>query len=150
MRLQPAISKRSQMSQMGARVVPAKLELPGPTQSSAGSCAIRSRDCETEVEELARGELNLRSSRHALSSTRADGAGAAPYQLIRAGVTAVAPQALFFVMRTEVVQTRQYDASGAVVWDLCVWRVTVVGPVQKQDGSRNRREVYLSFFTINN
>ena len=43
----------------------------------------------------------------------------------------VAPQTMFLVMQTEFVQTRQYDATGAVVWDLCVWRVTVVGPVQK-------------------
>jgi hypothetical protein len=44
----------------------------------------------------------------------------------------VAPQPLFLVMQTEVVQTRQYDATGAVVWDLCVWRVTVIGPVQNK------------------
>ncbi|MGH9550409.1 MAG: hypothetical protein ACRD3W_13585, partial [Terriglobales bacterium] len=43
----------------------------------------------------------------------------------------VAPQTLFLVMRTEFVQTRQYGASGPVVWDLCVWQVTVVGPGQK-------------------
>jgi hypothetical protein len=35
-------------------------------------------------------------------------------------------------MQTEFVRTRQYDARGAVVWDLCVWRVTVVGPVQNK------------------
>ena len=44
----------------------------------------------------------------------------------------VVPQPLFLVMQTEIVQTRQYDATGAVVWDLCVWRVTVVGPVQNK------------------
>jgi hypothetical protein len=51
--------------------------------------------------------------------------------LVRTSVASdgLVPQTLFLVMQTEVVQTRQYDASGAVVWDLCVWRVTVVGPV---------------------
>ncbi len=53
--------------------------------------------------------------------------------LVRAGMTndGVDAQALFLV-RTEVVQTRQYDTTGAVVWDLCVWRVTLVGPVQNK------------------
>ena len=40
---------------------------------------------------------------------------------------AVAPRTLFLVMQTEVVQGGQYDAAPVVVWDLCVWQVTVVG-----------------------
>ncbi len=54
--------------------------------------------------------------------------------LVRAGMNGdgLGTQTLFFVTQTEVVQTRGYDASGAVVWDLCVWRVTVVGPVQNK------------------
>ena len=43
----------------------------------------------------------------------------------------VAPSTLFLVMRTEFVQTQQHDGSGPVVWDLCVWQVTVIGPGQK-------------------
>jgi hypothetical protein len=39
---------------------------------------------------------------------------------------------MFVVVQAEFVQTRQYDASGAVAWDLCVWQVTVVGPAQNQ------------------
>jgi beta-lactamase regulating signal transducer with metallopeptidase domain len=46
---------------------------------------------------------------------------------------AAVPQILFLVMQTDIVQDRQYGASGAVVWDLCVWQVIVVGPVQKQN-----------------
>jgi hypothetical protein len=38
---------------------------------------------------------------------------------------------VFLVMRTEFVQTQQHDGSGSVVWDLCVWQVTVIGPGQK-------------------
>ena len=47
--------------------------------------------------------------------------------LIRSSMSedAVAPQTLILV-----VQSARYDVSGAVVWDLCVWRVTVVGPAQ--------------------
>ena len=61
-----------------------------------------------------------------------------PPMLVRSSMAndGVAPQTLFLVMRTEFVQTefvqtRQYDATGAVVWDLCVWQVTVIGPAQK-------------------
>jgi hypothetical protein len=54
--------------------------------------------------------------------------------LVRAGVKgdSLEPQTLFFVTQTEVVQTRGYDDSGVVVWDLCVWRVTVVGRLQNK------------------
>jgi hypothetical protein len=45
---------------------------------------------------------------------------------------AAAHQTMFVVVQAEFVQTRQYDASGAVAWDLCVWQVTVVGPAQNQ------------------
>jgi hypothetical protein len=30
------------------------------------------------------------------------------------------------------MHTKQYDADGALVWDLCVWQVTVMGPAQGQ------------------
>jgi Zn-dependent protease with chaperone function len=51
--------------------------------------------------------------------------------LIRSSVTddAIAPQTLILVMRTG-----QYDASGSVVWDLCVWQVTVIGLNQDRAG----------------
>jgi hypothetical protein len=60
-------------------------------------------------------------------------------RLVRAGWgrtnvpgNAAAPQTWVLMMqtRTEVVQTRRVDASGAVVWDLSVWQVTVVTPAQ--------------------
>ena len=37
----------------------------------------------------------------------------------------IAPQTLILIMQTE-----RYDAAGAVVWDLCVWQVTVTGPAR--------------------
>jgi beta-lactamase regulating signal transducer with metallopeptidase domain len=49
-----------------------------------------------------------------------------PPMLIRSSVSeeeAITPQTMILIM-----QTGTYDAYGAVVWDLCVWRVTVVGP----------------------
>ena len=40
---------------------------------------------------------------------------------------AIAPQTLILILHTG-----QYDANGALVWDLCVWQVTVMGPAHGQ------------------
>lgn len=70
---------------------------------------------------------------------------------------AVRPQTLIFIMQTRVMETRimqtrimetrimqtrftatgQDEASSAVVWDLCVWQVTVIGTAQ----NRNQPEI---------
>jgi beta-lactamase regulating signal transducer with metallopeptidase domain len=36
------------------------------------------------------------------------------------------------ITQTQVWQARASDASGSVVWNLCVWQVTVIGPAGKQ------------------
>jgi beta-lactamase regulating signal transducer with metallopeptidase domain len=36
------------------------------------------------------------------------------------------------VIQTRVIQTRQLGSSGWVVWDVCVWQVTVVSPAQNR------------------
>jgi Zn-dependent protease with chaperone function len=120
----------NQMAYMGAHAVPAKLKL-GPARALPETAKVVTADAKPK----------LKSSREATSNP-----GFIPARLIQhranasallrtsltydpaadAGVT----QNLYFV--TEVVQTRQYDASGAVVWDLCVWRVTVVGTVRNK------------------
>jgi len=61
---------------------------------------------------------------------------------------AVRPQTLIFIMQTRVMETRvmetrimqtrftaigQDEASSAVVWDLCVWQVTVIGAAQNRN-----------------
>ena len=58
---------------------------------------------------------------------------AKPPMLVRSSMAndRVAPPTVFLVMRTEFVQTQQHDGFGPVVWDLCVWQVTVIGPGQK-------------------
>jgi Zn-dependent protease with chaperone function len=58
---------------------------------------------------------------------------------VRSAVTAqaAAPRTLIFVMRTEFVQTRQTETSGGVVWNLYVWQVTVIGPVQNRTGQES-------------
>jgi beta-lactamase regulating signal transducer with metallopeptidase domain len=122
-----------QMSQMGARIVPAKLQIrpeemrsemarPAPGNSiavaakSAGKNTFKAKDKSEVVPARA---VQRRATAPMLVRTSMEGDG-------------VTPQPVFLVMQTEFVPTRQYDASGAVVWDLCVWRVTVVGPVQNK------------------
>ncbi len=113
----------SQMSQMGARVVPAKFQIRAEQKSLAPVVA------KSVVKLLPRptGKPDMIPASAAQHRVKTP-------MLVRASMAddSVAPQTVFLVMQTEVVQTRQYDASGAVVWDLCVWRVTVVGPVQNK------------------
>jgi beta-lactamase regulating signal transducer with metallopeptidase domain len=118
----------SQMSQMGARVVAAKLQVRQEEKSSVPVVA----------KTVAKGSFKPKSKSDFIPA-RAMQRGVKPPMLVRASMAedGVAPQTLFLVMQTEVVhteivQTQQYGASGAVVWDLCVWRVTVVGPVQNK------------------
>ena len=40
---------------------------------------------------------------------------------------AIAPQTLILIMHTGHI-----DTDGALVWELCVWQVTVMGPAQGQ------------------
>jgi hypothetical protein len=113
----------SPMSQMGAHVVPAKLQVREERENRSLAPAAKSE---------------VKSS--VMPARKADivPAGAAqrrvqPATLVRASLTtdAAGPQALFVVTRTEFVQTPRYDASGAIVWELSVWQVTVIGPVQQ-------------------
>jgi hypothetical protein len=36
------------------------------------------------------------------------------------------------ITQTQIWQAQASDASGSVVWNLCVWQVTVIGPAGKQ------------------
>lgn len=113
----------SQMSRMGARVVAAKLEVRQEEKSSVPVVA----------KTVAKGSFRPKSKPDFIPARAMQRVVKAP-MLVRASMAedGVAPQTLLLVMQTEVVQTRQYGASGAVVWDLCVWRVTVIGPVQNK------------------
>jgi beta-lactamase regulating signal transducer with metallopeptidase domain len=117
----------SQMSQMGARVVPAKLQVRSEEVHSAPNTSIA-----VAAKSAVKSSVKARNKPDFIPARAVQHRATAP-TLIRASMAGdgVAPQPLFLV-QTEVVQTRQYDATGAVVWDLCVWRVTVVGPVQSK------------------
>jgi len=118
----------SQMSHMGALVVPAKFqvraEAVSPEQNNSVPEVAKSA-VKKSFKPMSKPDfIPARAVQHRLKSP----------MLVRTSMAGrdLVPQTLFLVMQTEVVQTRQYDASGAVVWDLCVWRVTVVGPAQNK------------------
>jgi bla regulator protein blaR1 len=127
----PSDFEAGQMSQMGASVIPARLQL--------GTEHVRSEKIEARKKGPASTVANGggRNSRRAnppdVIPAKAAQHRVKPPMLVRSSLASdsLAPQTLFLVMRTEFVQTRQYGASGPVVWDLCVWQVTVVGPGQK-------------------
>jgi hypothetical protein len=120
----PGDFEATQISHMGAHVIPAKLQLR-PERVRA--------DEKRSVATSGVKDSFRRTSKPGVIPANAVQRRANPPMLVRTSMPndAVAPQTLFLVMQTELVQTRQYDASGAVVWDLCVWRVTVIGPGQK-------------------
>jgi beta-lactamase regulating signal transducer with metallopeptidase domain len=110
----------NQMSSLGASGIPAKLQLdevhPGNRVAVAAKSAVKSAFGTPTPEVIPAGAV-----RHRAKSP----------MLIRASMNSDdAAQTLLVVTRTEFVQTGRHDASGAVVWDLCVWQVTVVSPVQ--------------------
>ena len=117
----------SQMSQMGARVVPAKLQMRSGEARPAVSNSFAT------VKKSAVKSSSPAKNKPDFIPARTVQRRATTPMLVRTSMTGDgAVQPLFLVMQTEIVQTRQYDATGAVVWDLCVWRVTVIGPVQNK------------------
>ena len=128
----PRDFEASQLSQMGAQVIPAKLQI-GPGHVASEKIRTRKKDPASMV--AASGVRN-RSRKRASADVvpaKAVQPRAKPPMLVRSSMANdnVAPPTLFLVMRTEFVQTQQHDGSGPVVWDLCVWQVTVIGPGQK-------------------
>ncbi|MGH9503814.1 MAG: M56 family metallopeptidase [Terriglobales bacterium] len=139
-----------QMSHMGAHVIPAKLQV---RQEQAETLPIRSLKLRPEKKHEAPlvAAVGAKSSLRRTNKPEVIPANAVQRQvkapmMVRSSMAndAAVPQALFLVMRTEgeqagVVQTefvrtevvQEYGASGAVVWDVRVWRVTTFGPAQK-------------------
>ncbi len=134
----------NEMSRTGAHVIPAKLELgnseavrkgrkhvsetvkaKSSSQQSSGPAMIPVRFDPANRPALLRSNLVC----VAPASRRGDGrAGCPPDSRRDAGAT----QSLYFVTRTEFLQTQEYDPSGAVVWNVYVWRVIVVGQVENK------------------
>jgi beta-lactamase regulating signal transducer with metallopeptidase domain len=123
----------SQMSQMGARVVPAKLQIrPEEVRSEEVRPAL-GNSFAVAAKSVGKSSFKAKVNPEVIPARAVQRRATAP-MLVRTSMAddGVAPQPLFLVIQTEFVKTRQYDAMGAVVWDLCVWRVTVVGPLQEK------------------
>ena len=118
----------SQISQMGARVVPAKLQVRSEEVPQVAHHAVA-----VGAKSAVKSSFKVRNKPDFIPARAVQRRVTDP-MLVPTNVAddGVNPQLLFVVMQTEVVQTRQYDATGAVVWDLCVWRVTVVTPMQRK------------------
>ena len=118
----------SPMSQMGAQVVPAKLHVRSEEASQ-----VRNHMIGVGAKSAVKSSFKEETKPEVIPARAVQRRATAP-MLVRSSIAddGVDPQLLFVVMQTELVQTRQYDATGAVVWDLCVWRVTMVGPVQNK------------------
>jgi beta-lactamase regulating signal transducer with metallopeptidase domain len=107
----PGSGELAPISPIGSHVVPAIFVLKPAAKSSVSAAA------------------NAKTSKPAVVLAKATPRRVMAPMLIRSSAAeeAITPQTLIFVM-----QTRHYEASGSVVWDLCVWQVTVIGPRQNR------------------
>jgi beta-lactamase regulating signal transducer with metallopeptidase domain len=109
----------SPISPMGARVVPAKLVLSPEKPVVKGSVnKAVNRTVKADVVHGSSVKQDAKAPRLVRTSLRDNNV----------------PSRTLFLVRTEFVQTEQYDASGALVWNLCVWHVTVVPVENKMAG----------------
>jgi beta-lactamase regulating signal transducer with metallopeptidase domain len=135
----PSSSQEDLMSRVQAHMVPAKFVVkPGPkiaTSAVANTVAAgtgldrarldRTGLDSTELDKTIAANAKTKPGKSAAVPAKATQRRVNPPVLIRSsfsGEEAITPQTLIFIM-----QTGTYDAYGAVVWDLCVWRVTVIG-----------------------
>ena len=121
----------SQISRMGAQVVPAKFQLK-PEDVRSGKNRGQEKASASLIPTSGVRKSFRRTSQPDVIPAKAMQHRAKPPMLVRSSMASdsVAPPTVFLVMRTEFVQTRQ-NAAGPVVWNLCVWQVTVIGPGQK-------------------
>ncbi len=107
-------SEADSISRMGAQIAPANFVVKAKAKPSGSLVATL--------------KTKTKSSKSAVIPAKGTQRRVNPPMLIRTSMPqedAIAPQTLILIM-----QTGRYDATGAVVWDLCVWQVTVIGPTQ--------------------
>ncbi len=123
-------TSQTQMSQMGASVIPARLQF-GPEHVPSAKVEARKKGSATVAASGARNSFR-RANPPDVIPAKAAQHRVKPPMLVGSSMASdsVAPPTVFLVMRTEFVQARQ-NAGGPVVWDLCVWQVTVIGQGQK-------------------
>ena len=117
----------SHVADKGPHIIQAKLELRPEASVPVGTRSVVSGS-------VAKRSVVARTSKPTVIAAQAGSPRVEDAMPAHSAVTAqaAAPRTLIFVMRTEFVQTRQSETSGAVLWNLCVWQVTVIGPVQNR------------------
>jgi hypothetical protein len=104
---------------MPPQVIPARFETkPGVASLSA---AIEKTNRKTEPDRPVFAPANAKQRTSSPAFVRA-----------RASNQAVAVRALVFIVETPALQSTSDEASGAVVWHLSVWQVTVFRPARQQ------------------
>jgi beta-lactamase regulating signal transducer with metallopeptidase domain len=113
----------SQLSEMGVHFVPAKLQVREEREKRARAPAAKPSHKNSRV---AVGKADIVPDRIAQRRVKEP-------MIVRASLTMNpgSPHTLFVMTRTEFVEMPRYDASGAAVWELSVWQVTVIGPVHQ-------------------
>ena len=123
----PRTLEVSDVADKDPHVIQAKLELRSEASVRVGARSVVSGS-------VARRSVVARMNKPAAIAAQAGPPRVEDPMPARSAVTAqaAAPRTLILVMRTEFVQTRQSETSGAVVWNLSVWRITVIGPIQNR------------------
>ena len=109
----PGSMETDQAARMHAHIIPAGFEVKPRAKSTVPAAAS--------------------ASRTAIVAARVVQRRAKPL-LVRTSVAddAATFQTLVFVMQTQIMPPRPDDPSGSVVWNLCVWQVTVIRPAQER------------------
>jgi len=117
------------VSAMGAQIVPAKFVVRTNVPTDAPTDAPTALPNNATNSVSAAKKIHSQATKSAVVPAVVKQRRVNQPTLIRSSMSedAVAPQTLILVM-----QSARYDVSGAVVWDFCVWRVTVVGPAQNR------------------
>jgi hypothetical protein len=123
----PRTLEVSDLADKDPHVIQAKLELRSEASVPVGARSVVSGS-------VARRSVVARMNKPVVIPAQAGPPRVEDPMPVRSAVTAqaAAPRTLILVMRTEFVQTRQSETSGAVVWNLSVWRITVIGPIQNR------------------
>ena len=110
----PSSVEASQVTRMDTQIVPARFEVKPRAKSTVPAAAS--------------------ASTPGIVPARAVQRRAKPPMLVRTSAAddAATFRTLVFVMQTQITPTQQGDPSGSVVWNLCVWQVTVITPAQKR------------------
>jgi len=129
-------SEANQISHMGAQVIPTKFEPAKfqfkPERVRAGKDRGQEKDLPALIAASGLKKSFRRTNQPDVIPAKSVQQRGKPPMLVRSSMTSdrFAPPTVFLVMRTEFVQSRQ-NGAGPVVWDLCVWQVTIIGPGQK-------------------